>query len=168
VGHLVPALFLPAFPLLALIGTLLAADGKMRELMLVQFWVMPMKLLVVFSLMYQTLSVFLLGNLAVEVVVEAGLMLYFVQRLYGIGFSDIYRSSMSSFVIALLFGVLAWLARHFLPAWISLDLVRLSIEAPIMITGWFLLVKLLRHPLSADAEAVFSRIRQRFAVVRGA
>ena len=167
VGHLVPALFLPAFPLLALIGTLLAADGKMRELMLVQFWVMPMKLLVVFSLMYQTLSVFLLGNLAVEVVVEAGLMLYFVQRLYGIGFSDIYRSSMSSFVIAVLFGVLAWLARHFLPAWISLDLVRLSIEAPVLVTGWLIFVKLLRHPLSEDAEAVFNRIRQRFAVGRG-
>jgi len=164
VGQIVPALFLPAFPLLALIGTLLAADGKMRELMHVQLWVIPFKLLVVLGLMYETLRVFLLGNLAVEVVVEAGLMLYFVQRLYGINLFDIYSSSLGAFVIAALFGVFAWLARHFLTEWIPQGLVRLSIEAPILIACWFLLVKLLRHPLSADADAVVSRIQERFAM----
>lgn len=168
VGRLVPALFLPAFPLLALIGTLLAADGKMRELVLIQFWVLPMKLLVVFSLMYETLSVFLLGNVAVEVVVEAGLMLYFVRRLYGIGFSAIYKASLSAFAVAALFGVFAWLARHFLAGVISVDILRLSIEAPLLIGIWLALVRLLRHPLSADAAAIFDRIRERFAAGRGA
>jgi len=163
VGRIVPALFLPVFPLLALIGTLLAAGGKMRELMFVQLWVMPMKLVVVFSLMYQALGLFLLGNLAVEAVVEAGLMLYFVRRLYGIGFSDIYRSSLSAFIIAALFGALAWPARHVLTGWIPLDLVRLSVEAPLLIVGWLMLLKLLRHPLSTDADAVMSRIRARFS-----
>ena len=164
VGRLVPAVFLPAFPLLALIGTLLAADGKMRELMLIQFWVMPMKLLVVFGLMHEALKLFVLGNLVVEVVVEAGLMLYFVRRLYGIGFRDIYRSSMSAFALAALFGLLAWLARHFLVGLMPMDLLRLSIEAPVLMAGWLALAKLLRHPLSVDAAAAFSRIRQRFAV----
>ena len=168
VGRLIPALFLPAFPLLALIGTLLAADGKMRELVLIQFWVLPMKLLVVFSLMYETLSVFLLGNVAVEVVVEAGLMLYFVRRLYGIGFSAIYKASLSAFAVAALFGVFAWLARHFLAGVISVDILRLSIEAPLLIGIWLALVRLLRHPLSADAAAIFDRIRERFAAGRGA
>ena len=163
VGRLVPALFLPAFPLLALIGTLLAADGKMRELMLIQFWVMPMKLLVLFSLMHEALQVFLLGNLAVEVVVEAGLLLYFVKRLYGIGLLAIYKASLSAFAVAGLFGALVWGLRHVVSGWFPLDLVRLSVETPVLIVAWLVLIKLLRHPLSADADTVISHIRARFA-----
>ena len=86
----------------------------MRELMLIQFWVMPMKLLVP-SLMHEALR-----NIPArqprgrEVVVEASLMLYFIRRLYGIGFSAIYRASFSAFPSPRCSGLVPWLARHFL------------------------------------------------------
>ena len=38
----------------------------------------------------------------------------------------------------------------------------------VLIGIWLALVRLLRHPLSADAAAIFDRIRERFAAGRGA
>ena len=62
-----------------------------------------------------------------------------------------------------LVGALVWGLRHVVSGWFPLDLVRLSVETPVLIVAWLVLIKLLRHPLSADADTVISHIRARFA-----
>lgn len=159
IGRLVPALYLPAFPLLGLTGTLMIAGGKIRELSIIQFAVLPFKLIVVFYLMNAELQTFVLGNIFLEILVESLLYAYFLNKLFGIETHALYLSNMRSFTIAALLAGAAIALRILLQDSITNPILRFAVEAPALLTTLITLLYVLKHPLRGDIVNIFTYLK---------
>lgn len=159
IGRLVPALYLPAFPLLGLVGTLMIAGGKIRELSIIQLAVLPFKLIVVFYLMNAELKIFVLGNVFLEIFVETLLFAYFLNKLFGITTHTLYLGNIRSFTIAALFAGAAITLRILLQDSITNPILRLTIESPVLLTTLIILLYVLKHPLRGDIVNVFTHLK---------
>lgn len=165
IGRFVPLLYLPALPLLALVGTLMAADGKMRELTLIQLAVLPFKLGIVFYLMHAELSAFVLGNIICEAIVEATLFAIFLQRIFSISTISLYASCFRSFILALLFSGAAVALRLALTPWIPNPVIRLALEGPFLLLTLLGLLYLFKHSLHSDVTEIILKLKTRNSAV---
>ncbi|MFZ4535401.1 oligosaccharide flippase family protein [Propionivibrio sp.] len=161
VGRFVPAIYLIGFPLIALVGTLLTAGGYVKDTVKIQLYSLPPKVAVLLALMYEPLRVFIIYNVLVEMVVESVLFAYHLRHRFCISVMEVYRSSLSSYVLTACFAAVIFFSRIVCEGVVENAVMRMAIQGGVGIAVWFFLIGLFSNPLREDIAGAYVAIRDR-------